>query len=872
MVLPKNNIAGVPMIREAQFGQCLGLRSKLTLQDPQNQNNDVGPPDLCHLGKYAGARSAEYASHEYLGDSLKSSDLKEDDGYVGYYHFVNGLKLANTDSDIEKYVLDIVGVEKVNDSYAFRKENANSHSERFGSLSSSKKELVLTYCSYNVFSKSDFRARYIIHMGSSGKKGTLIHVDSSYQIVPRTGRKVSNFSAVTIRDLNPSYWEELEASQIVRWAHQLDNPSTQLTGLVSYADFVATADELTASVKLLVKFLSRGSFCGFNAGYGTPTACGNNTDYQKKTNYYRNNLSDALIRLCQMDISGNVCVIAVQEVKARYQRPSSSPHEWDYIISKIYKIQRGSNKEHDHLTLLHEHLKSTEIHNTQSGLILLEQVYFLISKESYDLALAIAKKTVQVLPLDFDCWYSLMLCYILVKDYEHALLVMNSMPVTLNNRSKELDLDTISGIRDHFSSAFIRRQNQNEEPISDKAFNLTFPKPIILDDKESSKPLASIQKMWSDLFLFNPHLRHPINGNQFYQSPLMNSSVREVSSVDISMIKICGLKSARNVLASQSAGTPSSSILDFYRKSTWGRCYDMLSLFVALIGWDQVVSLKERVFAGSKAVTTTNVPEQYVVNHKSEKEAYVKCESWLDQLFLIIYEDLRTLMVLATRDNEQQHSAIEWEMLGLLGWTVKYNLRESISSLMTSVLGTSIEGGFDYFATIQLLEIYDDLILSDNVDSTIDLYHDDYDLRFFSNKLILKVSSKTIYNELIKSLEDEYLTLDFVLLNIAKLISWNVRWYQFSPNYLIFRILSKLIIKYDPVVVTTTLKVLFEQNKKHKSRSNKRASKFSLGSLMGGTESNEVERYEFVEDDTICDYVEQVVNWIDALSKTTLTV
>ena len=45
-------------------------------------------------------------------------------------------------------------------------------------------------------------------------------------------------------------------------------------------------------------------------------------------------------------------------------------------------------------------------------------------------------------------------------------------------------------------------------------------------------------------------------------------------------------------------------------------------------------------------------------------------------------------------------------------------------------------------------------------------------------------------DSLVKSLEQEYFKLDFVLLAIIKLISWNVRWYQYVPDYLIMSILQ----------------------------------------------------------------------------------
>ena len=192
-----------------------------------------------------------------------------------------------------------------------------------------------------------------------------------------------------------------------------------------------------------------------------------------------------------------------------------------------------------------------------------------------------------------------------------------------------------------------------------------------------------------------------------------------------------------------------------------------------------------------------NSRPEYVVNNNVKENTQVVCEGWLDQLFLIIYQDLKSLMLITAHDKEQHHSAIEWEMLGLLGWSVKYNLNESISSLMTSVMGTAALGGFDYFGTVQLLEIYDEFILSEVLDSNISALHDDYELKLHAHKLILNLSEE-VHDEFIRSLEEDYLTLDFILLNLMKLISWNVRWYQYVSNYLVTKILTKLCTQIRP--------------------------------------------------------------------------
>ncbi|ODV80603.1 uncharacterized protein CANTADRAFT_47218 [Suhomyces tanzawaensis NRRL Y-17324] len=868
-----------PSIRETNYGESLGLRAKFQEKVGSSPGYDPsGSPDLIHWGKYFGTTSNTYNQNDFTKQTASESGSgyqKHDDGYIGFYHYANGISFDYLQEDIEEYILQLIGIEVVDDKYQFKKSELAS--ERYVH---SKREMVITYCSYNIFNKSDFRARFVVHMNSS-LKSTPVQIDKSYQVIPNPSgsapgshRKTLLYNHHTIKQLPLSYWDELKASHLIRLFHQVDNPASQLTGLVNYSNFIDSKAKLKHSVRLLAKFLNKGHLCGSNLSYGLPTICGNKGDQSKKTNHYRNNLVNTLIRLVQLDLSGAVNQYAIDEIRAIY--PNC---DFDYVILKLLKVQNNTNVEKQYLEVIHRHLLTNSMYTTQLGLILIEQVKFLITKEAYDQALLIAKKCVQILPLDFECWFNLTLCYILIKDYENALLMMNSLPVIINPKQDFADLDEISGTKDLFMSTFVHRLNNvNEETISDKSFKSYFPLPQVPVENYSSSRTrnkdvkisgedmiyeGSIKKMWCDTPLFTPYLRHPINGNYFYQSPLINCSAREISSVDPQLIKLTGPSSVKGLFTSQSSGSLGFSILDFNRKSTWGRCYDLLSYFVATVGWDTIVGLKEKVFTTDLKTSDG----EFVVNNGQENspKPSVYCEKWLEQLFLIIYEDLRTIMVISSNDKQQQHSALEWEMLGLLGWGVKYNLEESISSLITSVMGTSVEGGFDYFGTVQLLEIYDEFILSETTGSRIELFNDDYDLKFFSNKLILKLSSN-YFEPFVQTLETKYLSLEFVMLHLMKLISWDLRWYNYTPNYLVTKILTKLIIKYDLIFVSTGFRVVFENNKKSVKAPKKKFNSMNFFSYLSGTSKTKLEEnFEFVDEDTIFDYIERLIRWIESL-------
>ena len=96
-----------------------------------------------------------------------------------------------------------------------------------------------------------------------------------------------------------------------------------------------------------------------------------------------------------------------------------------------------------------------------------------------------------ILPLDFDCWFYLALSYILVKDVENALLVINSLPIIINKNKGTHDLP------DLFVSTFIERL-ELEEVISEKLFYEYFPNPKI--------PMASLLLLFGKCGMIHSYL------------------------------------------------------------------------------------------------------------------------------------------------------------------------------------------------------------------------------------------------------------------------------------------------------------------------------------------------------------------------------
>lgn len=819
-----------PFIRERKFGQTLGLRTAFQgkiASDPTN-----GLPDLFHWGRYYSPRSSQYLNHDFFsGDSRL--DQRDDDGYVGYYHYANGLDFSSGPAAIEAYVCSIVGICRTEEVYHWKSDMSSQFT--------SKKEMVVTYCAYNIFTKAELRTRYILYFTGFSTKSP-INIDKSYHIIPDLQdsrvRKQSSYTDDTVGEITQQFWDELSASLIVRLFHHLDNPAHQLTGLVSFLHHLNSHAAIERAARILVPLLPRGSMTPCAALYGKPTGC-NNKD--NKVNHYNNSLTDSLVRLCQFDASGSVARFAVDLIGSHF---GSKDGTWTIISLRLLSLHQNSILENQFVVDLHRGLTGTSLLSTTGALLLQEQIRYLISKGDYSTALKMAQKAVEILPLDFENWYQLVVCYIIEKKFSEALLILNSIPIVTYQRQGHLD--EINGVRDFYSSLFIERLSGRGEPISEATFKSYFPAPqvkassyprILAQNPKKGEKLVgegSVSKLWTDFFLFNPHSRHQFNGHQFYQSPLMNCTARTLSTIDPNLTKITGPAAVKIALSAQSAGLPSLSILDFERTSTWGRCFDLLTMMVAMDGWDNFVRRKESLFSAE-----ATHKQDFVVGEVAS--AKVVCSPWFEKMFFVLYDDLKTLMTISHHDRDQQHSALEWEMMGLLGWSIKYNLNESISALITSVMAASAHGDFDYFGSVKLLEIYHELVLSDHA------LGDAYTHELYTRKLMLQLFGAS-YAKFVTDVSTNLLTLDLVLLVLMKLVSWNLRWYQYAPNQLITKVINGLCTKHDSVYIRSKLRVVFEQNKKGDKRS-----------IFGASK----ETWEFLDSDTAIDYCERIINWLD---------
>lgn len=226
-------------------------------------------------------------------------------------------------------------------------------------------------------------------------------------------------------------------------------------------------------------------------------------------------------------------------------------------------------------------------------------------------------------------------------------------------------------------------------------------------------------------------------------------------------------------------------------RATFAKAYDMLTDIVKQIGWDALLKCRSEVFlmeeeynkevkeakekqssiqestdemqngvakpsiaANEPETNTSNTNGQVIANVEAETEKIKNkrlCERWLDNLFMVLYEDVRVYTVWRAEmihyQSQQlvyEKSALEWEILGLVAHRLKHE-DEAIDAFVRS-----IRIKFSHRVMWQLLDYY--------------------------------------MKRITTSPSDANAALDAVV----QLSAWNHRWYaDFSPK--LFESLKKLI-------------------------------------------------------------------------------
>lgn len=396
--------------------------------------------------------------------------------------------------------------------------------------------------------------------------------------------------------------------------------------------------------------------------------------------------------------------------------------------------------------------------NKRDSELLLLECNLLIEKKRYDLALHLAKQAVQSSPSDFKTWAALVKVYTKLNDFENALLTLNSCP--MNSHKEKFMLKRIV-------------------PLRGTSDELHLPSPVDVTLDEFSNLQSSV-------------------------------IIAEQKSIDPLL-----------------ANLPAANL-----KSTFAKAYDLLTDIVVKTGWESLLKYRAKVFVmeeeyrkdknsvnnaikgsrqnsqngqiasqdaeGDDSSTTaikspTRDGIEGITDKSSQNEFKKKrlCERWLDNLFMLLYEDLRIYTMwqaeyvhFQAQQMEYKKTTLEWEALGLIAFRLKHFKEGSIA------FSNALRGRFSSKSQREMLKYY----LMERT-------------KMLSRNNASEASLSVIHNQTksVNQLNEK------ILESCIKLLVWNHRWYNdFSPHLILT--FNDLVAKEGLIKIQSLVQAVFSNS------------------------------------------------------------
>ncbi|QPG76224.1 hypothetical protein FOA43_003610 [Brettanomyces nanus] len=556
------------------------------------------------------------------------------------------------------------------------------------------------------------------------------------QFVPSGKDKISVNMGSEETQQSKSIWKETYISALVRALLFCDSTDRQLPGMCKFNPVQSSRDARQAVITMC-QLLPRGPMLSSNDLYNQPTLC-------------KNYLVDALLKL--LDIVG-YHDLAIDEITKIEKESSGS---LDFSVLKV-DILLAKGDQTAAVRLMHESLKV----KPRDGWMLEMQASFLVRNDRSDLALVSAIRSVECLPTEFLCWMTLIKVYILLKDYRNALLTLNSSPMYSNKK------------KDIYAA------------IKPKNFDFPFPLEGKLKDVWEDCEKFGCISGFGGIIEFSP-------SNQFRSISELHAEVYEQTKLQRTF------KEAYNLLAIMTRRLGWTDLLRIRSE-----IFVMEDEYNASVEVEQEREMKANMNAQDNTSESERRPRSYSSGRSSVQSlSRISCkfkkkrlsERWLDSLFLIFYENLKSVLIWENerRSKEKlEHSALEWELIG----DECFKVRHYESGILP--LQTSLGSRFSIFACQMLLEYY--------------VQYSQNPVEFKTLNGIGKTKRER-ESEAAGLLQPYQLSEDLILTLVCKLISWNYRYYgEFSV--LCLKVLKILIdsCDSDSALVRSKLEVLFDE-------------------------------------------------------------
>ncbi|ABN66798.2 predicted protein, partial [Scheffersomyces stipitis CBS 6054] len=259
----------------------------------------------------------------------------------------------------------------------------------------------------------------------------------------------------------------------------------------------------------------------------------------------------------------------------------------------------------------------------------------------------------------------------------------------------------------------------------------------------------------------------------------------DVTLEDVSYLSSQDVANEQRNLDPQLANLPAANL-----KSTFAKAYDLLTDIVVKTGWQTLLKYRAKVFVMEEEYRKDRNNSS---NGNVRKSSTVKrlCERWLDNLFMLLYEDLRAYTMwqaeslhFQAQQMEYKKTTLEWEILGSIAYRLKHFKEGSVA------FANALSGRFSAKSQREMLKYYQmersRIITNSGNSDQNNSYQPNYTKKL--NQLNERILESTI-----------------------KLLVWNHRWYSdFSPK--LINSLGDLIAKEGLIKIQSLVQALYSTN------------------------------------------------------------
>ncbi|KAK6531652.1 hypothetical protein TWF694_002830 [Orbilia ellipsospora] len=479
-----------------------------------------------------------------------------------------------------------------------------------------------TYCCYNAFSRVDMR----VDVSFPGS------VDA-YAVDERGERRVAT----------EILWLETYLCSVLRaYAYADDSVQTRIVGCRRFNPITSTEAEhrfLDAAERLFAKGWQLGS---------DPEV--------QVPNLVANHLTTGILKYIHTTGRYTSGVNLFEKLRIKYPE----------VASLLARVLIDADEEVKAVQLLYETIKVLPLDHA----LLDVQADFCQSKGRSDLALECAKRAVNSAPSEFTTWAKLAEIYIALEQYEMALLTLNSCPMfTYQERDfprmpqpAKMHLPILP---ESIIDESLDEYDVKQDPLPAASLKGTFAKAYsLLTEIVAQVGWDTLLKCRSNVFVMEEEYRHEKNA-----STTTNASTTALrgNSVDGERQTEDGEKPN----GSQEKPAGEDGVTNGVAR---------LSVAESESDADTMVEKPEQATEPVPAAANKDTEEEDDEKTYTQFQNKRLCERWLDNLFMVLYEDLRVYTIWRSEIQKQkmknlpvEKSASDWEIHGELADRLHHN-------------------------------------------------------------------------------------------------------------------------------------------------------------------------------------------------------